>query len=135
MEHLDLLPLLAPLLSAAFDLLDYFPWAAQIVLLLWLLWVFYLAVMNIKRVKDMGKLGKVALTLGLPVLIVGMTLDVLANLVVFTVLLMELPRWGEWTVTARLQRHHVAETGWRKKVAAWFETELLGHFDPSGKHL
>lgn len=124
-----------PMVGEAFGLLTYFPWAMKIVLGLWLLWVFYLAVMNIKRVKDMGKLGKVALTLGMPVLIVGVVLDVLANLIVFTVLLAEPPRWGEWTVTSRLKRHHVAETGWRKKVAAWFETELLGHFDPSGKHL
>lgn len=124
-----------PLVGEAFGLLAYFPWFMKIVLGLWLLWVFYLAVMNIKRVKDMGKLGKVALILGMPVLIVGMTLDVLANLIVFTILLAEPPRWGEWTVTARLKRRHIAETGWRKKVAAWFETELLGHFDPSGKHL
>ena len=129
------LSLAGPLTGAAIDMLAYLPWAARTLLLLWLLWVFYLAVMNIKRVKDMGKLGKVAYTLGLPVLIVGIALDVLANLIVFTVLLAEPPRWGEWTVTSRLQRHHVAETGWRKKVAAWFETELLGSFDPSGKHL
>jgi hypothetical protein len=109
------------------------PWVARLLLALWLLWVFYLAVMNLQRVRDAGKLGRVALTLGLPVLLVGIVLDVFCNLVLFSVLLAELPR--EWTVTARLKRHKRTSTGYRKRVADWFGSELLDHFDPSGAHL
>lgn len=133
-QFASLFAVFAPMAGEAFDLLARVPWGLRALLLLWLLWVFYLAVMNLKRVHSAGKLGKVALALGMPVLIVGYVLDVLANVVVFTVLLLELPRWGEWTVTARLQRHHVDET-WRGKVAQWFETELLGEFDPAGRHV
>ena len=97
------------------------------------LWVFYLAVMTLKKVKDEGKLGKVALALGMPVLFVGLFLDLLMNVFVMTVLLLELPREG--TVTSRLKRHKKESTGWRLKVANWFASELLDHFDPSGTHI
>lgn len=110
------------------------PWVARPLLLLWLLWVFYLAVMNLKRVRNAGKLGRVALVLGMPALVVGYVLDVLANVLVFTVLLLEPPRWGEWTVSARLERHHDG-TSWRARIAQWFETELLGPYDPAGYHV
>lgn len=101
--------------------------------LVYALWVFYLAVMNLKRVKDAGKLGKVAAALGAPVLAVGLALDFLANVLVFTVLLLEPPR--EATVTARLKRHKRESRGWRLRVAQWFASELLDHFDPDGVHI
>lgn len=97
------------------------------------LWVFYLAVMNIKRVRDAGKLGKVALTLGMPVLFVGLFLDLLVNVLVMSIILLEIPQ--ETTVTARLKRHKVESTGWRLRVTNWFASELLDHFDPSGVHV
>lgn len=122
------------ILKQAVVLVTMIPWAARILLLLFLLWVFYLAAMNLLRVHRAGKLGKVALALGIVVMAIGYALDVLANLVVFSVLLLEPPRWGEWTVTDRLQRHH-GDTTWRAKVAQWFETELLGEFDPEGSHV
>ncbi|MBX3610406.1 MAG: hypothetical protein KF871_10980 [Hydrogenophaga sp.] len=130
----DLLPAVMPFVREGIALLGHIPWGVRAVFLLWLLWVFYLAVMNLKRVRDAGKLGKVAMALGMPALIVGFVLDVAANLLVFSVLLMEPPRWGEWTVTARLQRHH-GDSTWRARVAQWFETELLGDFDPAGHHV
>ena len=97
------------------------------------LWVFYLAVMNLKRVKDAGKLGKVALALGMPVLIVGLVLDLLVNVLVMSIILLEIPQ--EMTVTSRLKRHKAESTGWRLKVTNWFASELLDHFDPSGVHV
>ncbi|MGE0350940.1 hypothetical protein [Hydrogenophaga sp.] len=130
----QLLGLFLPMGREALAWLGAVPWGVRILLLLWLLWVFYLAVMNLQRVHKAGNLGRVALVLGIPVLVVGFVLDVLANLVIFTVLLLEWPRRGEWTVTARLKRHHGATT-WRARVAQWFETELLGSFDPKGTHI
>lgn len=101
------------------------------VLLVYALWVFYLAVMNLKRAKDAGSLRPWAKRLGAPVLLVGYLLDVLANLIVFTVLMFEWPR--EWLVTDRLKRHKLG-TGWRSNVAQWFCRDLLDTFDPSGCH-
>lgn len=97
------------------------------------LWIFYLAVMNLKRVRDAGKLGKVALTLGIPVLVIGLVLDLLVNVLVMTPLLLEIPQ--ETTVTARLKRHKSESTGWRLRVTNWFASELLDHFDPDGSHV
>lgn len=97
------------------------------------LWVFYLAVMNLKRVKDAGKLGKVALFFGTPVLVVGLALDLLVNVLVVSIVLLEIPQ--ETTVTERLKRHKRESTGWRLKVTNWLASELLDHFDPSGTHI
>lgn len=96
------------------------------------LWIFYLAVMNLKRVRDMGKLGTVAKVFGYPVLLVGYALDVLVNVTLMTVLFLEIPR--ETTVTARLKRHNRTGSGWRQRLAAWFEP-LIDPYDPSGDHI
>ena len=96
------------------------------------LWLFFLAAMNLKRVRDAGALHPAALALGTPILLVGWLLDLLVNATVMTLLLAELPR--ETTVTARLKRHNRQTTGWRKKVAVFFEP-LLDPFDPSGDHI
>lgn len=108
-------------------------WAGYGFALVYALWIFYLAVMNIKRAKDLDKLRKPALVMGYPVLLVGYSLDMLANLTVFTVLLLELPR--ELTVTARLKRHAYGPQTWRRTFSLWFAHNLLDVFDPSGKHV
>ena len=100
-------------------------------LLLYALWIFYLAVMSLKRARDAGLLTKTAKAFGLPVLFVGLALDFAANVLVMTVLLLELPR--ETTVTARLKRHNQG-AGWRSSIARWAEP-LLDPYDPSGNHI
>lgn len=99
---------------------------------LYVLWIFYLAVMNLKRARDMGLLSRTATALGTPVLIVGYLLDAVLNVVVMSLILLELPR--EATISQRLKRHNRDAGGWRKAVAAWFEP-LLDPFDPSGNHI
>lgn len=100
--------------------------------LLYALWVFYLAVMNLMRARIAGRLRKPALVLGYPLLVVGVLLDVAANVLVMSVLLLEPPR--ELLVTKRLRRHATG-TGWRRDVAMWFAVNLLDVFDPSGRHV
>jgi hypothetical protein len=102
------------------------------ILSLYALWLFYLAVMALKRARDAGQLTTVAYVLGLPMLVVGLALDVLVNWFVMTLLLLELPR--EATVTARLRRHK-GDPEWRGKVSRWFALHLLDTFDPSGRHI
>lgn len=96
------------------------------------LFVFYAAVMNIKRVHEMGKLNPLGKALGYPTLLIGYTLDVIVNLLVMTVVMLELPR--EWTVTARLKRHNLESTGWRLVVVKFLEP-VLDPLDPSGDHV
>ena len=95
-------------------------------------WIFYLAVMSLSRAKKSGTLSTTAYVLGLPVLIVGLALDLLLNVTVMSLVLWEIPR--ETTVTARLKRHHKESTGWRLAVVLWFEP-ILDPFDPSGDHI
>lgn len=99
---------------------------------LYLLWIFYLAVMTLKRARDANLLTKTVKALGIPVLVVGLILDFLANVFVMTVMLLELPK--ETTVTARLKRHNKESTGWRLSIVKWAEP-LLDPFDPSGDHI
>lgn len=98
----------------------------------YLLWALYLAVMNLRRAKSTGQLSRTAYVLGLPLLIVGLVLDVLINFGPMSVILLELPR--ELTVSERLERHNLESTGWRKSVAVWFEP-LLDPFDHTGNHI
>jgi hypothetical protein len=96
------------------------------------LYVFYAAVMNIKRVRDAGKLTWVGKALGYPTLVIGLLLDLFVNLTLMTIVLLELPR--EFTVTARLKRHHKESKGWRLAVVKFFEP-VLDPLDPSGDHI
>lgn len=96
------------------------------------LWVFYLAVMNLKRAHSHKLLNKTALVLAVPVLVVGYFLDILVNVFIMSVLFLELPE--EITVTARLKRHNRCGSGWRQRLARWFEP-LLDPHDPSGDHI
>lgn len=95
------------------------------------LYVFYSAVMNIKRVRDAGKLTTFGKVLGYPTLLIGLVLDLLVNVLVMSIILLEIPR--EWTVTSRLKRHQ-ASTGWRLAVVKFFEP-VLDPLDPSGDHI
>lgn len=102
-----------------------------IVSLYWL-WLFYLAVMNLDRAKREGRLSKPALFFGYPILIAGLMIDLLCNLLV-SVPFLDLPR--ETTVTARLKRYAKGSEGWRKRFTLWFADDMLGDFDPTGKHI
>lgn len=100
---------------------------------LYALWFFYLAVMNLKRAQDAGTLSKPALVLGMPLLIVGLVIDLIVNVCVASVALLEMPR--ELTVTDRLSRLiRTRRDTWRGKSACWFCEKFLDAFDPSGRH-
>lgn len=101
-------------------------------LCLYTLWVFYLAVMTLKRARDANLLTKTATVFGVPVLVIGLILDFIANVFVMSLILLELPK--ETTVTARLKRHNKESTGWRLSIVKWAEP-LLDPFDPSGDHI
>lgn len=96
------------------------------------LWILYICVMGLQRARDSGKISRTALALGYPVLYVGLALDALVNVAVFSALMLELPR--ELTVTARLTRHIENGEGWRQALALFVASNLLDAFDPRGIH-
>lgn len=103
-----------------------------VILIVWALWVFYLASMSLSRAKSEGTLSTPAYIAGYPVLLVGLLLDLLVNIIIFTVILFEWPK--ELTVTRRLKRH-IRLDGWRGKIATWLAKYILDPFDPSGRHI
>lgn len=99
----------------------------------YLCWLLFLAIMNLKRAKDAGTISKPALFLGYPALAVGLVLDVLVNVCVYSIIILDIPK--ELLTTAHLDRTLATyKTGWRRAVALWICRNLLDTFDPSGPH-
>lgn len=100
-------------------------------------WIFYLAVMSLMRARDAGILSPFAHALGLPILWVGLVLDMLFNVLICTPLFLELPQ--EVLTTGRVSRHVRAIPNggygpWRSRLALFLCRNLLDVFDPSGTH-
>jgi hypothetical protein len=102
------------------------------VLSFYIMWVFYLAVMNLKRVRDEKKLTPLVTAVASPLIASAIALDVLLNVIVLTVVFMEIPK--EYTISQRLRRYNNTEKGYRLKVAKFME-QFLDPFDPSGEHI
>lgn len=89
--------------------------------------------MGVYRAHLSRRLSKAGYAFGLPWVALGYALDFLANVIVATLIFLELPR--EALVTTRLQRHINSPTSsWRTAIAVWVCDEMLDVFDPSGNH-
>lgn len=91
--------------------------------------IFYLAIMNISRHKE--SLDATQRVVFLPIVIIGVLLDVLFRWTVGVVILADIS--PNMLFTAVLQRH-VNKDSWRGKVSRFLCTKFLDKFDPSGKH-
>lgn len=98
---------------------------------IWALWVMFVCVMRLKMLKDAGQLTTAMKVFGYPTLAVGLVLDFLVNVVIGSVLFLEIPK--EYTLSSRLWRLSNGD-GWRKKVALSIRVGLLDAIDPSGVH-
>lgn len=91
---------------------------------------FYIAIMKLRDLRDSGALAtlhwSVTLT-GRMLLLIGLLLDVALNLLVMTIVFLEIPR--ELLVTARVKRHKWNGNGWRKRLACWMCANYLTPFD------
>lgn len=97
----------------------------------WFLWILYTAIMRLKQVRDENKLTVATKIFGYPVLVIGLVLDFTVNVVVASLLFLEIPR--EFTVSGRLTRLS-SDTGWRAKLATKVRVALLDNIDPAGVH-
>jgi uncharacterized protein with PQ loop repeat len=95
------------------------------------LWFYYVQVMGMMAARDAGRIPPDTLRICQAVLLVGLAFDVLYNVIIGTIIFLDLPR--EATLTARLIRYKKAG-GWRGKVANYICANLLDPFDPSGCH-
>jgi hypothetical protein len=99
---------------------------------LYAFWMAYIAVMGIYRAHLDKRLDGVVKWACGPMIVVGIAMDVVANIILASVIFLEWPR--ELLVTTRLTRHMAYSTDWRYDVAATVCTNLLDVFDPTGKH-
>ena len=98
------------------------------------LWVLFASLMTIRdriqaRRDPWWKLALLYL-LGGVIFIVGYPVDILYNLIVGSALFREAPRWGEWTLTARLQRLANGPAGRNRDIARWMCQYLIEPWDP-----
>lgn len=99
----------------------------------WLLWIMYVAVMRLKQVREAEQLTWAMKAFGYPLLVVGLVADLFVNVVLGSLVLLEVPR--EWTLSSRLWRWSNDDAGgWRQKVALAVRKGLLDAIDPSGVH-
>lgn len=93
------------------------------------MWLQYLAVMNLKE--NRGKLTTTAKLWAYPMLLVGVLSDIMFNLVIGTVVYIELPQQLLFTSRCNL---HLSDAGWRGSVARWFCRNFMDPYDPDGSH-
>ncbi|MBT2300356.1 hypothetical protein J7E70_07750 [Variovorax paradoxus] len=98
----------------------------------WAMWLIYVAMMRLKQVQAEGKLTLAMKILGYPILVFGLALDFLLNVIVGSMLFLEVPR--EKTLSERLWRHSQTSTGYRQKLAEVIRVNLLDSIDPEGIH-
>lgn len=98
------------------------------------LWVLFLAVMNLARVHQLGQLSKSIFYLSLPLLVVAFAVDITINIVLGTVVFLQLPHYKRLTLSARMDDLIRNGSGWRKRFAIWFVGTLLQPFDQTGQH-
>lgn len=109
-------------------------WMLITVAVLHCLWLHYVAVMRLKMLRDAGTLTRGQKLFGYPALAVGLLIDLVVHMLLGTVLFLELPARGEWTLSARLWRLSNGPPSWRQRLALWLRVEFLDSVDPRGYH-
>lgn len=109
--------------------------AIQFVGVWFALWIFYLAVMSLKSARDRHTLTPVGKVFGYPILFAGLLFNAAVNLTLYSVVLLELPKRGEWLVSQRTKRHFRHGSGYRHVVAKFIAVHLLNPFELSGVHV
>ena len=94
-------------------------------------WIMYLTVMNMKANKDKVE-SQFVYWLGRALFGLALAMNMVLNLLVYTILYVDLPR--ELLATDRMDRYKKKGKGWRCTMATWKCTNLLNPFDPKGEH-
>lgn len=69
----------------------------------------------------------------LPITVIALVIDIIANYTELALLTMDFPKKGEWTFSSRLARLQHNED-WRGSFAQYI-TKILDAIAPSGKHI
>jgi hypothetical protein len=103
-----------------------------LILFLWTFYGFYLACSALLRAHKEDKLTLSMKVLGYPILISGVLLDFIANITIFSILFLQIPK--EFLVTSRLKKNLKVGKGWRYKFAKFICEQLLSNVDVDYNH-
>lgn len=107
-------------------------WSEYLLIGLWVFWAAYVFTMGLYRALLTKRLKGLSLLMSSPLVAFAFVLDFLAQMTVFTVLFMELPR--HLLVTNRLRAYMRGPDTWRRRIADHLCHHLLDPFDPTGAH-
>lgn len=93
----------------------------------YLLWVLFLAVMALQW--KWHELAKTIKVIAIPAVLLAVTLDVVFNITIGTILFLELP--GQWTFSQRVGEYK-KRIDWREPIAFWICANLLDPFEVGG---
>lgn len=99
---------------------------------LWCFWALYVLIMGLYRAHLNKRLVGLNKVLAAPFVLLGLIMDLIANVFVATVFFFELPK--EYLVTTRLQRYKTYKNGYKHKWAVYICDHILDVFDPSDDH-
>jgi hypothetical protein len=91
----------------------------------------YLAIMSLYRGYLDNTLPVASKVLGYPILAIGLAVDVVMNITLFSIIFAEIPK--QWLVTTRLKKH-IKKSGYRGWLARFICHNLLSPFDPTNDH-
>ena len=101
---------------------------------LFLLFLLWIVISGLSRAHAEGRLSPHVIAVGTGIAYIGLAWDVLCNVLICTVIFLDIPR--EATLSQRLRRL-LLTTGWRQRLALWFAVDLINPFsvDPSDPHI
>lgn len=105
-------------------------WVLLAYLLCLVVWTFYLATMKLMRAQREETLTRFAKYNAYIIVATGLLPYLLLNIVVGTILFLDLPR--EFEFTKRCRRYIKSGKGWRYVTAKWICKNLLDPFDEGG---
>ena len=105
---------------------------ALVLLFMNVFYVLYVTVMGIYRAYLSGNLRWYHWALLWWIVVVGWTVDVIANCTVAVIMFGERPK--EFLVTTRLTRYRTSGTPYQQKVSQFICDNLLDLFDPTSNH-
>lgn len=108
--------------------------AGLVAVFMWAFWLLYVFTMGLYRAFLSGRLKGLSLAMCSPVVFLAFVMDFIAQMTIFTIAFLELPR--ELLVTYRLRRYmrDLPAVHWRRRWADYLCHHLLDPFDPTGGH-
>ena len=107
-------------------------WSDYVLFGLWAFWVLYVFTMGLYRAFLAGRLKGLSLFMCSPFVVVAFVVDFIAQMTVFSVVFLDLPK--HWLVTNRLRAYIAGPDNWRRRLADYLCHHLLDPFDPTGAH-